>query len=137
MEIQVINIINMGGTFVSTFICIFSRFTYYKEIFQSVRMRRPIRVKERIYSAIIMISSIVRMAMYLLDIIDLDFGRFVRNFDSNCYDVTPYHALILITVTFLVDLLPVYIFSKMFTTMEQQKKTFTEIQRTLHSSDPS
>jgi hypothetical protein len=67
----------------------------------------------------------IRMIMYIFDILDLDYGRYVRNFDSNCYDVSPYNALILISVTFLVDLLPVYIFSKMFTTFEQQKKTFS------------
>lgn len=93
--------------------------------------------KEGVYNVIILICSIIRITKYLLDIFEVDYGAEIRKYDANCRDTLPLSALVLLGVTILANLLPSYIFTNIFTTFEKQKKTQSELEKTLYSGKTS
>ena len=63
----------------------------------------------------IVFSSACRIALCLLDIYGVDLDQ-LRDYSSDCHDTLPIHAVVLLVLTLAVDLLPPFVFSRIFTT---------------------
>jgi hypothetical protein len=62
----------------------------------------------------------------------------LRKYDNDCFDILPFHAIALISITVGVDLLPSFVFSRIFTTLQRQRHLHkTDIDQTLFSAQPS
>lgn len=68
--------------------------------------------------------------------IDLEAVR-KYDMDRQCHDMSPYHGIILVVITLFVDLLPSFIFTRIFTAFHRQRATQSAIMRTLFSAQPS
>lgn len=78
-----------------------------------------------------------RMTLCLLEMEEINLAS-LRRFSSDCYDTEPFHAIVLLSITIGVDLLPSFVFSRIFTTLQRQRFLHqTDANQTLFSVQPS
>jgi hypothetical protein len=95
--------------------------------------------RERIYNMAVIFSSIARISLCILGMNGIDLNS-LRTYDDDCQDTLPLHAVLLLLITLGVDLLPSFIFSRIFTSFERQRHLHmhqNNLEQTLFSVIPS
>ena len=112
-----IHLITLITTSISIVVCIFCRFYYRKIILSTIEVsQKPIK-KEIICSILLFISSFLRILFYIPEYFEWDYSKHVRNFksDTDCIDLWPFNALIMLFIDLVINLLPAMIYSHLFT----------------------
>jgi hypothetical protein len=111
----IINLMVVISSVLSFSVFLFFRLAYYTNIFRSVRLGSKVINRERTYNILVIFSSLARTALCLLSIAGVDLEQ-IRNYNSECHDTNPSHGVVLIFITICVDLLPPFVFTRIFTT---------------------
>jgi len=77
-------------------------------------------------------SSLGRVAVCILDALDVDL-EVIRKYETmNCQDVLPYHAIFMLLIRVLIDLLPSLVFTRIFGGLNQSSSN--PLEQTLFSA---
>ena len=117
-----INLLNSLSVCSSTIICLANRLLYQKNILNNLNLNRSTIKKEKIYSLLIGFSSCCRIACMTLNLVGIDYYKPLRNFDEECIDQSPIHALMILLMTVCINLVPPLIFSIIFCSSYSEKK---------------
>jgi hypothetical protein len=133
----VINILVLVSCLISIAFFLTFRLLYYKNIFMSVKLGGHTIRREQFYNLLILSTSFARIVISVLSILEVSLDA-TRSYEyGQCHDTLPLHGIILLLITFLVDLLPSFIFTRIFTTFERHRGTHSDIEKTLFSAQPS
>lgn len=99
----------------SILIFLFARVECYYVIQRNQDISRKQLKKEFIYTSLVVFICVLRIISYWLAILNIDPSHTLRHpRDGDCYDDQPYHALYIIGLTVLVNLLPPFVFIDIF-----------------------
>mgnify|MGYP001216152413 CR=1 FL=1 len=111
-------VFTLVSTSVSMGTCISCRILFRKHILVRIQLSRSAVAKERLISILLFTSSILRLAVYSLDVSSLNWVMDVRkqqmDADGMCRDEWMYYAVILLGINLLINLLPAAIYGHMF-----------------------
>ena len=134
---KIVNIMNAIGITCSTIVCLASRLLYQKHILNKLSLGQLAIRRQKLYSLLIGFSSGCRLACVTMNVMGIDYGLFFRNFNQECLDVTPYNAILAFSITACIDLLPVFIFNIIFSTVSGKKKSYASIKEYLCKNNDS
>ncbi len=70
----------------------------------------------------ILVATILRIVWAVLDVTENSEDDFGRHFNNECLDTAPYHALLISAIIIGVDLMPPFLFTKIFTVVKDKSK---------------
>jgi len=51
----------------------------------------------------------------------------MRNYNNDCHDTSAFHGVVLLSITIGVDLLPSFVFTRIFTSFERQRHLHADV----------
>lgn len=67
-----------------------------------------------------------------MDALEIDFENIRKYEDMHCQDVLPYHAMVILPIRVLIDLLPSFVFTRIFGGLNQRSNN--PLEQTLFSA---
>jgi hypothetical protein len=133
----VLNWLVFASEILSTAFFIVYRILYHKNIFSSVKLGKKTVQREHVHNIIIILTSLGRVVLCLLISLDIS-PEGLRKYDqnSNCHDMLPYHALSLLVIRVAIDILPAFIFTRIFGPQSRNRST-SNLEQTLFSKGQS
>jgi hypothetical protein len=120
-ELDILNICNIGIALISILLFLISRIKYCWEMTSRLKISRNTILKEDVYNIVIFTSISIKIAEFVLEIVGIDYTQQLRQFNKDCIDALPYHALILFISNLMIDLIPSFILTKIFTAFAREK----------------